>query len=130
MGKTGLIRQVRTKPVRPIYYTQMYAPPIYDKRPGFSPHMADGPVHGCHLRICFLIYNIKVRARKILGSTMCHFVLRDATLEHKLCNCRAQNETARSTEWRTAEHKMRHHRAKRGKTPCNERGGSLQSIFK
>ena len=53
-----------------------------------------------------IIYN-KVRARRILCSTMRHFGLRDATVEHKSRNCGAQNEQSRSTKWRTMEHKMR-----------------------
>ena len=57
-----------------------------------------------------IIYN-KVRARRILCSTMPHFVLRRATVEHKSRNCRAQNEPSRSTKWRTMEHKMRCRRA-------------------
>ena len=57
-----------------------------------------------------IIYN-KVRARRILCSTMRHFVLRRATVEHKTRNCQAQNEPSRSTKWRTMEHKMRCHRA-------------------
>ena len=119
-------------PVRPTYYPQMYASP--------PPYMANAPVfprtwqtvqytavipESAPLYIIF-----KVRARRILGSTMPHFVLRRATVEHKSCNFRAQNETSRNTKWRIVEHKMRSRGAKGEKTPCNERGGPLQSIFK
>ena len=55
---------------------------------------------------CYMLYIIKVRARRILCSAMPHFVLHRATVEHKMSNCRAQNEPPSSTKWRTMEHKM------------------------